>query len=140
MNSLLSVCFFISLLSLKALIDYRKAFKTLKKELTQLKESFEEYKLNHHLLVNADLSFGKQITEINRQLLGIDNQLQHLENKRDNDGGYQHALRILDMGGNKEEIINNCHLSNAEAELLMNLSAYRMVIKKTSSELEESSI
>jgi hypothetical protein len=33
------------------------------------------------------------------------------------------------MGGSKEEIINSCHLSHAEAELLMNLNAYRAVIK-----------
>jgi hypothetical protein len=61
----------------------------------------------------------------------MDNQLQDLENKRDNDGGYQHALRILEMGGDRDEIVTSCHLSNAEAELLMNLQAYRSALKTT---------
>lgn len=80
-------------------------------------------------MVNADLVFAKKLAEINKQLVSMDNQLQSLETKRDNDGGYQHALKILEMGGNKDEIISSCHLSNAEAELLMNLHAYRAVIK-----------
>jgi hypothetical protein len=52
-----------------------------------------------------------------------------LENKRDNDGGYRHALRILEMGGNRDEIVESCHLSLAEADLLMNLQAYRTAMK-----------
>ncbi|MCA0403206.1 MAG: DUF2802 domain-containing protein [Proteobacteria bacterium] len=135
MNSLLIGSFFISLVLAKILFSQWKGFRKLKKEAQDLKDAFDEIKLNHHLLVNADLSFGKQIAEINKQILSLDNHLQQLENKRDNDGGYQHALRILEMGGSREEIIGNCHLSNAEAELLMNLSAYRMAIKKQQSEV-----
>ena len=136
MNSFLGLGFLFAILFLKTLIDHNRAFKAFKKEIKAVKESFEEYKLNHHLLVNADLSFAKQINDINAQLISMDNQLQNLENKRDNDGGYQHALRILDMGGDKDEIMTNCHLSQAEADLLMNLSAYRQVIKKQSSDVE----
>jgi len=72
--------------------------------------------------------FAKQLAEINRHLISIENQLQSQANQRHNDGGYQHALRILEMGGDKSEIVDSCHLSNAEAELLMNLNAYRKVI------------
>ncbi|KTC85747.1 DUF2802 domain-containing protein [Legionella drozanskii] len=120
----------LALLSLKALITYHRMFMKMARQVKELNTELEQLQVNHNLLVNADLGFGKQITEINRQLISMDNQLQALENKRDNDGGYQHALRILEMGGNKDEIIDSCHLSNAEAELLMNLQAYRSVIKK----------
>ncbi|KTD39398.1 hypothetical protein Lnau_0165 [Legionella nautarum] len=119
-----------ALLSLKALIVYHKSFIRMRRQVKEIKAELEQLQINHNLLVNADLGFGKQIAEITRQLISMDNQLQALENKRDNDGGYQHALRILEMGGNKDEIIDSCHLSNAEAELLMNLQAYRSVIKK----------
>lgn len=51
------------------------------------------------MLIHADLLFSKQLKEINTQLISMDNQIQDLENKRDNDGGYRHALRILEMGG-----------------------------------------
>jgi len=86
---------------------------------------------DHPMLINADLIFSRQLAEINRQLISMDNQLQNLENQRDNDGGYQHALKILEMGGNREEIVGSCHLSSAEADLLMNLQAYRSAMKAT---------
>lgn len=98
---------------------------SLKNKLDALEQSTHEIVKNHPVLIHADLVFAEQIRDITRQLVSMDNQLQDLENKRDNDGGYQHALRILEMGGNRDEIIESCHLSNAEAELLMNLQAYR---------------
>lgn len=108
---------------------YQKLVEGLKKQVQDVMKELKQLQRSHTVLVNADLGFAKQAAEITRQLVSMDNQLQSLENIRDNDGGYQHALRILEMGGGKEEIINSCHLSNAEAELLMNLNAYRTVIR-----------
>lgn len=118
-----------SLIFVKFFLVNLKSIRALKQEIKGIKGEFEEYLSKHNLLVNADLGFAKQLAEINRMLISMDNQLQSLENKRDNDGGYQHALRILEMGGDKDEIVNSCHLSNAEAELLINLNAYRAVMK-----------
>jgi hypothetical protein len=98
---------------------------SLKNQLDALEQSTNEIVKDHPVLIHADLVFAEQIRDITRQLVSMDNQLQGLENKRDNDGGYQHALRILEMGGDRNEIVESCHLSNAEAELLMNLQAYR---------------
>ena len=84
---------------------------------------------DHPVLIHADLLFSKQLKEINAQLVSMDTQIQNLENKRENDGGYRHALRILEMGGDRDEIIASCHLSPAEADLLMNLQAYRTAMK-----------
>ncbi|KTC68000.1 hypothetical protein Lbir_2602 [Legionella birminghamensis] len=111
------------------LLKQRKQTSQLFIRLEQLSKSVERYHSEQTALVNADLVFAKQLAELNRQLGSIESQVQKIENKRNNDGGYQHALRILQMGGDKEEIIDNCHLSNAEAELLMNLHAYREAIK-----------
>lgn len=98
---------------------------SLKNQLEALEQSTNQIMKDHPVLIHADLVFAEQIRDITRQLVSMDNQIQGLENKRDNDGGYQHALRILEMGGNRDEIVESCHLSNAEAELLMNLQAYR---------------
>ncbi|WED43756.1 DUF2802 domain-containing protein [Legionella cardiaca] len=108
---------------------YQQAAELLKKQNQEIIQELKQLQRSHAVLINADLGFAKKITEINRHLISMDNQIQSLENKRDNDGGYQHALRILEMGGDKEEIITSCHLSSAEAELLMNLNAYRTAIK-----------
>lgn len=111
------------------MLNQRKEILMLKDKIDVLDRTNEQIKKDHPVLIHADLLFAKQLSEINSQLISMDNQLQGLENKRDNDGGYQHALRILEMGGNKDEIVNSCHLSNAEAELLMNLQAYRSAMK-----------
>lgn len=97
--------------------------------LQKLQQQCAQHAKEQNILVNADLSFSKQMSELNRHLISLENELQGVATKRDNDGGYQHALRILAMGGDKTEIMENCHLSNAEAELLMNLNAYRAAIK-----------
>lgn len=111
------------------LLNQRKHLSSLQEQCQSLDKKTDQINKDHPVLIHADLLFAKQFSAINAQLVSMDNQLQDLENKRDNDGGYQHALRILEMGGNKEEIITSCHLSNAEAELLMNLQAYRSAMK-----------
>ncbi|KTD59001.1 DUF2802 domain-containing protein [Legionella shakespearei] len=130
-NLVLSLNVIIFLFIGNFLLNQRKQILALEEQSAVLAKLIEEITRDHPTLVNADLLFSRQLKEINSQLISMDNQLQNLENKRDNDGGYQHALRILEMGGNQEEIINSCHLSNAEAELLMNLQAYRSAMKAT---------
>jgi septal ring factor EnvC (AmiA/AmiB activator) len=128
-NIILCVNIIIFLFIGNFLFNQRKQLLHWQEHSCTLGKSIEQLIKDHPMLINADLRFAKQLREINSQLVSMDNQLQDLENKRDNDGGYQHALRILEMGGNKDEIVESCHLSNAEAELLMNLQAYRSAMK-----------
>ena len=102
----------------------------LTKRVTQLEQDLSSMVKDCRLLVKADVDMEHQIQALDKQLVSMDKHIQSLENVRANDGGYQHALRILEMGGSKEEVVQSCHLSNAEAELLMNLNAYRKVIEK----------
>lgn len=107
----------------------RKKMMGLEERMESLAKSVEQIAKDHPVLIHADLLFSKQLKELNSQLVSMDSQIQALENKRDNDGGYQHAMKILEMGGNREEIVDSCHLSHAEAEFLMNLQAYRAAMK-----------
>lgn len=111
------------------LLNQHKQIQILGNNLECVTRTVHELTKEHPVLINADLFFSRQLRDINGQLVSMDNQLQGLENKRDNDGAYQHALRILEMGGDRDEIISSCHLSSAEADLLMNLQAYRQAIK-----------
>ncbi|WP_298626999.1 DUF2802 domain-containing protein [uncultured Legionella sp.] len=128
-NILLSINVIIFLFIVNFILNQRKQIVSFQNKIDSLEQSIIQITRDHPVLINADLVFSKQLKEINNQLISMDNQLQNLENIRDNDGGYQHAIRILEMGGNREEIVNSCHLSNAEAELIMNLQAYRAAIK-----------
>ncbi|WP_415074855.1 DUF2802 domain-containing protein [Legionella sp.] len=108
---------------------FRKRVFGLEQRFDSLVNSVEQHTKEYSHLVHADLLFSKQLKEINDQLISMDNQIQSLENKRNNDGGYQHAMKILEMGGNRDEIVDSCHLSPAEAEFLMSLQAYRAAMK-----------
>lgn len=121
---LLCLNFFISAFIIHVLYVNNKKQQNIKEEIQAASKVCAEIIRDNAALVTADLVFAKQLKEMSKQLTGMDNQLQGLANKRDNDGGYQHALRILQMGGDREEIINSCHLSAAEADLLINLHAY----------------
>lgn len=107
----------------------RKKMIAYEDKLESLGKSVEQIAKDHPVLIHADLLFSKQLKELNTQLTSMDSQIQALENKRENDGGYQHAMKILEMGGSREEIVDSCHLSPAEAEFLMNLQAYRAAMK-----------
>ncbi|TAL62384.1 MAG: DUF2802 domain-containing protein [Legionella sp.] len=125
----LAVNFVLGLLFLQSLSTRRKNQAKVNERIQNLEQTVSELTREHSPLINADLVLARQLREINMQMNSMDNQLQDIANTRSNDGGYQHALGILEMGGSKEEIINSCHLSNAEAELLVNLHAYRAAIK-----------
>ncbi|MCW8410309.1 DUF2802 domain-containing protein [Legionella sp. PATHC035] len=126
---LLSLNAVILSLGVNYLLNQRKKLIAFQEQLDTQQKSIDEITKDHPMLIHADLLFSKQLKEINTQLISMDNQIQDLENKRDNDGGYRHALRILEMGGNRDEIVESCHLSPAEADLLMNLQAYRTAMK-----------
>lgn len=123
------VGFMINLIFIYFIYHHHRQLTDLQKKTNELDAMMGKHQMEQAAVVNADLIFAKQLAEINRQLVSMENQLQSQGAKRSNDGGYQHALRILEMGGSKEEIVSSCHLSNAEAELLMNLHAYRAAIK-----------
>lgn len=128
-NIILSLNVIVFLFIGNYLLNQRKKILALEAQSLNLEKTVSQIAKDHPVLIHADLLFSRQLRELNSQFVSMDNQLQELENKRDNDGGYQHALRILEMGGDRDEIMSSCHLSNAEAELLMNLQAYRSAIK-----------
>jgi hypothetical protein len=120
----------ISVLIILQILFYQyKRIKTLEANIKQVEKKGEELVLSQAAMVKADLFFSRELKAMTADIVSMDKQLQALENVRHNDGSYQHALRILEMGGDKGEIVKSCHLSTAEADLLMNLNAYRAAIK-----------
>lgn len=105
-----------------------KQGRELKEKIALLESTIQPIMQAQQVMMKADIDIERQIQDILKQIVSMDKQVQNLENMRHNDGGYQHALHILQMGGTKEEIIHSCHLTNAEAELLMNLHSYREAI------------
>lgn len=95
---LLSLNVVIFVFVLNYLFSQRKKLTDFQEKLDMQQKLIEQITKDHPVLIHADLLFSKQLKEINTQLISMDNQIQDLENKRANDGGYRHALRILEMG------------------------------------------
>lgn len=108
-----------------ALLYAHQKIRRLSRELQCQEDQLKTLMKDLKALFSADIVFGKSLSELQTQLVSLDNRIEQLENTRHNDSSYPHALKILDMGGDKQEIMDSCHLSNAEAELLKNLHAYR---------------
>jgi hypothetical protein len=129
MLSMILINAFVLAVVLLVYLQQAKSLKVMKTDLEHLRKEQVDITRDHPALITADLYFARQLQEINDQLISMDGQLQQLENVRQNDGGYQHALRILEMGGSRDEIMESCHLSKAETDLIMNLHAYRAAVK-----------
>ncbi len=113
--------------ALYQVMNITKEFKALQDKHQHAERSIRILENEIKALLSADIAFGEGITSLKNQLFALSNRQSALETKRDNDGSYEHALKILQMGGTIEEVKQSCHLSPAEAELLMNLHAYRTI-------------
>lgn len=111
--------------------EHIKIVTDLSRRIEIFEKTIAAFKKDQRFLLNADMDLEKRLNEANRQLLNLDKHIQQLNNTRSNDGGYHHALKILSMGGSKEEVMDSCHISRAEADLLLNLHTYRLALDKT---------
>lgn len=123
---IISFFFVISIiLSVFIVYQYQK-FKALNLKLAYLAKKNSSFEQEIKALLNADIVFGRSVSSLKDQLNSLDDRQARVENRRNNDGGYQHALKLLSLGSSIDEIIKDCNISPAEAELLANLQAYQM--------------
>ena len=103
-----------------------KKNKALEKEISHILLKYKTLESETKALLRADIIFGQCVNKLKKQLCALDDKQALFESRRSNDGGYQHALKLLEMGSSIEDIIRDCNLTPAEAELLANLQAYQM--------------
>lgn len=121
------IFFFIISVGLAILVTYQyQKYRDIEKKMAYLAKKNFAFEQEIKALLNADIAFGRSIAFFKEQINALDDRQAQIENRRSNDGGYQHALKLLGMGSSVEEIIHDCNLSPAEAELLANLQAYQM--------------
>ena len=112
-------------LSVFAAYQYKK-YQVIEKSIESLISKNKSIEREMRALLRADIIFGQSVSHLKKQLLSLDDKQTMFESRRSNDGGYQHALKLLEMGSSIEQIIKDCNLTHAEAELLANLQAYQM--------------
>lgn len=123
-----SVLFFFAIslfLAVFSAYQYKK-YQLIEKHIEELRSKNKAMERELRALLRADIIFGQSVSHLKKQLLALDDKQTMFESRRSNDGGYQHALKLLEMGSSIEQIIQDCNLTHAEADLLANLQAYQM--------------
>jgi len=98
---------------------------TLQKRLSDSETKMVLYHQEVRTLIAADVQMGKKLIELKTRLDLLDVRQDQLETTRPTMGAYTQALKLLDSGAKLPEIMQQCNISAAEAELLKNLQSYQ---------------
>ncbi len=72
-------------------------------------------------LGNVTVDIGEQVNHISRQIHHLDSRQDEIDLRDQTEKPIQQAIALVERGADIEEIIQNCHLSHAEAELLLRI-------------------
>ncbi|NHI00177.1 MULTISPECIES: DUF2802 domain-containing protein [Oceanimonas] len=98
------------------------AMSTLMRELSRSRDS---YRKQLEELQTANIGMGKKLADLGRQLGGLQEQQQELALKDPQSKLYSRAARMVQLGADVEEIMAECEMPRAEAELLLSLHRQR---------------
>ena len=90
------------------------------KELSRVKESTRKQLTELH--ANA-LGFGVKVTEVEKAILAVAERQQELSQQDPERKLYSRAAKMVELGAGIEEIMAECEIPKAEAELLISLRA-----------------
>ncbi|GAA3715133.1 DUF2802 domain-containing protein [Oceanisphaera sediminis] len=95
-----------------------EAMSRLMRELTRTRDS---YRKQIEELQAANIGLGDKVTELHRQLGQLSEQQQELALKDPQGKLYSRATRMVQLGADIDEIMAECDMPRAEAELLLSL-------------------
>ncbi|MCC4263155.1 DUF2802 domain-containing protein [Oceanimonas baumannii] len=99
-----------------------EAMSTLMRELARNRDS---YRKQLEELQTANIGMGKKLNELGRYLAALREQQQELALKDPQSKLYSRAARMVQLGADVEEIMAECDMPRAEAELLLSLHRQR---------------
>ncbi|MDV2856469.1 MULTISPECIES: DUF2802 domain-containing protein [Oceanimonas] len=94
------------------------AMSTLMRELARSRDS---YRKQLEELQTANIGMGKKLNELGRYIAALREQQQELALKDPQSKLYSRAARMVQLGAGIEEIMAECEMPRAEAELLLSL-------------------
>jgi len=101
---------------MKQLTEVQAEYKQLQNEQIKLKKQFVEFR-------TGSINIGQKVSEITQLSQHFDERLNELENT-DTDGRlYSRANKLVQLGAGINELMEECELPKAEAELMMSLQA-----------------
>ena len=90
----------------------------LKKQQQYTVQLLDKVQHEQKALLAGSLGLGRRLTRCNSSLKHLEKSQQDLHYKETSDKSFEQASRMLQMGASIDDIIETCHLSRGEAELI----------------------
>lgn len=71
-----------------------------------------------HAMTGSTIGMGKRLGDVEHRLSITVERQQALENRDPVDQAYNQAARLIEMGADVDELVNNCGIARPEAELM----------------------
>lgn len=107
---------------IKKLHRIQHAMELIIKELIKTKESTKKKFGELH---SVSLGTGQKILELEKRIINLDEQQQEMTVQAPENKLYTRAVKMVELGADLEEIMNECELPKAEAELLLSLHRHK---------------
>lgn len=96
-----------------SVLVYRKS----KKQITTLHQQLKHTQTEYSALAKSSLGVGRRLKKLEQRML----QGQVTGFNTSDEAIYQQAQKLVDLGASAEDLVNNCGVARAEAELLVTL-------------------
>jgi predicted nucleic acid-binding Zn-ribbon protein len=103
------VCFF----GLISLLQWRR--------INQLQSEVRQLQQQHQQLAETALGVGRKLITLQKELQSLANKLQHDAGQPSEYKAYSHAAKLLQQGESLQQVVQKCHLTHGEAELLASM-------------------
>lgn len=107
---------------LKRLHRIQHAMELILKELIKTKESTKKKFGELH---SVSLGTGQKILELEKRIINLDEQQQEMTVQAPENKLYSRAVKMVELGADLHEIMTECELPKAEAELLISLHRHK---------------
>lgn len=112
--SILTITIFLSLVLYYCYKNFNQQINKLTQESLKLKKELR--------IVGASaIGVGQRLGKFEEYTQRLASRQQHTELKQGNTASYAHAMKIVALGGNVDDMIDGCGLTRAEAELVFML-------------------
>lgn len=90
----------------------------LKKQITKLEQDGNKLRKDLRIVGSSAVSVGQRLNKLEDYMQRLSSRQDIAELKQGNTASYSHATKIVEIGGNIEDIMEGCGLTRAEAELI----------------------
>ncbi len=86
--------------------------------LSKQSSRLDELKREQHAIVSGNLGLGRKLFQFKNNLQHLEQSQVEIEQSGTNSGAFEQAAKMLRQGISIDDVVESCHISRGEAELL----------------------